>query len=76
MIQIFKDTYEDLTPAQLEKILDGFAQGNPPKPGSQTGRQTSAPVGGPTTLRDPSLYDGSTWWAPGRRASPSSRVKG
>jgi NADH-quinone oxidoreductase subunit E len=42
-----------------EKILDGFAQGNPPKPGSQTGRQTSAPVGGPTTLRDPSLYDGS-----------------
>jgi NADH-quinone oxidoreductase subunit E len=59
MVQISKDTYEDLTPAQLEKILDGFAQGNPPKPGSQTGRQTSAPVGGPTTLRDPSLYDGS-----------------
>ena len=60
MVQIWKDTYEDLTPAQLEKILDGFAQDNPPKPGSQIGRQTSAPVGGPTTLRDPSLYDGST----------------
>jgi NADH-quinone oxidoreductase subunit E len=60
MVQIFKDTYEDLTPASLEKLLEGFAKGKPPKPGSQTGRQVSAPAGKPTTLNDPSLYDGST----------------
>ena len=60
MVQIFKDTYEDLTPASLEKLLEGFARGKPPKPGSQTGRQVSAPAGKPTTLNDPALYDGST----------------
>ena len=51
MVQIFKDTYEDLTPASFEKILDGFAKGTPPKPGPQIERQLSAPVGGPTTLK-------------------------
>jgi NADH-quinone oxidoreductase subunit E len=52
MVQIFKDTYEDLTPNLFEKVLDGFAGGNPPKPGSQIGRQASCPEGGPTTLKD------------------------
>jgi NADH-quinone oxidoreductase subunit E len=51
MVQIFNDTYEDLTPELFEKVLDGFAAGKPPKPGSQIGRQASAPVGGPTTLK-------------------------
>jgi NADH-quinone oxidoreductase subunit E len=51
MVQIFNDTYEDLTPASFEKILDGFAKGTPPKPGPQIERQLSAPVGGPTTLK-------------------------
>jgi NADH-quinone oxidoreductase subunit E len=51
MAQIFKDTYEDLTPESFEKVLDGFARGSPPKPGPQIGRQLSAPVGGPTTLK-------------------------
>jgi len=51
--------YEDLTPESFEKILDDFAAGKPPKPGSATGRQGAAPDGGPTTLTDPSLYDGS-----------------
>ena len=59
MVQIFKDTYEDLTPETFEKMLDGLANGNPPKPGSQTGRTASCPEGGPTTLKDPKLYDGS-----------------
>jgi NADH-quinone oxidoreductase subunit E len=57
MVQIWKDTYEDLTPELFEKLLDGFAAGNPPKPGSQIGRTASAPEGGPTTLTDPALYD-------------------
>jgi NADH-quinone oxidoreductase subunit E len=51
MVQIFKDTYEDLTPGSFEKVLDGFARGSPPKPGPQIERQMSAPVGGPTTLK-------------------------
>ncbi len=59
MVQIWKDTYEDLTPELFEKVLDGFADGNPVKPGSQIGRQASSPQGGPTTLTDPALYDGS-----------------
>jgi NADH-quinone oxidoreductase subunit E len=52
MVQIGKDTYEDLTPELFEKVLDGYARGEPPKPGSQTGRQASCPEGGPTTLLD------------------------
>ena len=52
LVQIGKDTYEDLTPALLGKVLDGFASGDPPKPGSQIGRQASCPAGGPTTLKD------------------------
>jgi NADH-quinone oxidoreductase subunit E len=51
MVQIFQDTYEDLTPESFEKVLDGFAKGTPPKPGPQIERQMSAPVGGPTTLK-------------------------
>jgi NADH-quinone oxidoreductase subunit E len=52
MVQIGKDTFEDLTPELLERVLDGFAKGEPPKPGSQTGRQASCPEGGPTTLKE------------------------
>jgi NADH-quinone oxidoreductase subunit E len=33
-------------------VLDGFASSNPPKPGPQNGRQFSAPITGPTTLKE------------------------
>jgi len=59
VVQIAKDTYEDLTPATLEAVIDGYEAGRPPKPGSQIGRRSSCPAGGPTTLTDSSLYDGS-----------------
>jgi NADH-quinone oxidoreductase subunit E len=59
MVQIWKDTYEDLTPELMERVLDGFARGKPPRPGSQTGRTASAPAGGSTTLKDARIYDGS-----------------
>lgn len=59
MVQIGKDTYEDLTADSFNALLDGFAKGAPPKPGSQIGRTASCPEGGPTTLSDPALYDGS-----------------
>ncbi len=52
VVQIYKDTWEDLTPETFGKVLDGFAKGSPPKPGSQAGRQASAPAGTPTTLKD------------------------
>ena len=52
MVLIWKDTYEDLTKENFGKVLDGFASGNPPKPGPQNGRQFSAPITGPTTLKE------------------------
>jgi NADH-quinone oxidoreductase subunit E len=56
MVQVGSDYYEDLTVESFEKILDQFAAGKTPKAGPQIDRQLSAPVGGPTTLTDPSLY--------------------
>src|SRR5688572_8243290 len=60
MVLIWNDTYEDLTPASFEKVLDGFAEGTPVKPGPQIDRQFSAPIGGATTLTDAGLYNKST----------------
>ena len=51
--------YEDLTTESLGRLLDQFAAGEAPKRGSAIGRTASAPEGGPLTLADPSLYDGS-----------------
>ena len=56
MAQVNCDYYEDLAPESFEKILDDFAAGRTPKPGPQTDRQLSAPIGGATTLTDPTLY--------------------
>ncbi len=50
MMQINDDYYEDLDAASTTAILDALAKGENPAVGSQTGRQTSAPAGGPTTL--------------------------
>ena len=52
MIQVFSDTYEDLTPESLEKVLDAFARGEKPKPGPQNGRHGAEPEGGALTLHD------------------------
>jgi NADH-quinone oxidoreductase subunit E len=59
MVLIWNDTYEDLTAESFEKVLDGFTNGKPAQPGPQIDRHFSAPIGGPTTLTDPSLYAGS-----------------
>ena len=56
MVQVGSDYYEDLTVESFEKILDQFAAGKTPKAGPQIDRQLSAPVGGPTTLTDKSIY--------------------
>ncbi len=56
MIQIFKDTYEDLDEKALEELLDAFARGEQPKPGPQIERTLSCPESGLTTLTDVPEY--------------------
>jgi len=51
--------FEDLTPETMAQIIDDFAAGKKPKPGSRVGRHSSEPEGGALTLTDPKLYDGS-----------------
>lgn len=50
MLQLGDDYYEDLDPASTIALIEALQRGEKPKPGPQTARQTSAPVGGPTTL--------------------------
>jgi NADH-quinone oxidoreductase subunit E len=52
MVQINDDNYEDLSFESMTAILEALARGETPKPGPQVDRQTSAPEGGPTTLRE------------------------
>lgn len=52
MVQINDDNYEDLTFDSMSAILDALAKGEQPKIGPQIDRQTSAPEGGPTTLKE------------------------
>ena len=59
MVAIRDYYYEDLTVPALVGILDCFAAGEVPAPGSAVGRQASAPEGGADTLTDAALYDGS-----------------
>jgi NADH-quinone oxidoreductase subunit E len=51
MVQINDDNYEDLTEESMGAILDALAAGKAPKVGPQIDRQTSCPLGGPTTLK-------------------------
>jgi NADH-quinone oxidoreductase E subunit len=50
MVQINDDYYEDLDGESMTKLLEDFARGQAPHPGSVIGRQGAAPVGGPITL--------------------------
>lgn len=51
VVQIGDDYYEDVGPAEMERIIAALKRGETPPAGSQTGRQTSCPAGGPTTLK-------------------------
>ena len=66
MVQINDDNYEDLTADSMTAILDALAAGKSPKPGPQIDRQTSCPVGGPTTLKKMAErnYDYRPLWTP------------
>jgi NADH-quinone oxidoreductase subunit E len=52
MVAIGDDTYEDLDPAAMTRIIDMLARGETPKPGPQSERQGSEPKGGLTTLKE------------------------
>ena len=52
IVQVGDDFYEDLDGARAEALINDLRNGRPTKPGSQIGRQTSAPEGGPTTLKE------------------------
>ncbi|MDX1423934.1 MAG: NADH-quinone oxidoreductase subunit NuoE [Kiloniellales bacterium] len=59
MVQINDDYYEDLTPERMAEIVAELGAGKAVASGSQTGRQGSCAAGGPTTLLDSSVKDGS-----------------
>ncbi len=65
MMQIGDDYYEDLDSVSTEEILGELMSGGTPKTGSQTGRHTSEPSGGLTTL----CWEGET-------AKPGTNLKG
>ena len=52
IIQVNDDFYEDLDGRSTEALIDALARGEKPPMGSVTKRQTSAPEGGATTLKD------------------------
>ena len=52
MVQIGKDYYEDLDGPKTEELIESLRLGETPKPGSQIGRRSSEPEGGPTTLKE------------------------
>ena len=53
MVQINDDYYEDLTPKDMEFILDEFAVGRRPKPGPYSTRHAAEPITGLTSLTKP-----------------------
>jgi NADH-quinone oxidoreductase subunit E len=50
ILQVDDDFYEDMDLEKVSQLLAALRRGERPTPGSMTGRQTSAPDGGPTTL--------------------------
>lgn len=70
MVQIFKDTYEDLTEDSFNQLIDDIAAGKEVTPGPQNGRRFAMAEGGQTALTEiddntkgelpvPHLVDGS-----------------
>ncbi|XP_063182627.1 NADH dehydrogenase [ubiquinone] flavoprotein 2, mitochondrial isoform X1 [Chroicocephalus ridibundus] len=53
MVQINDNYYEDLTPKDIENIIDELKAGKVPKPGPRSGRFSCEPAGGLTSLTEP-----------------------
>lgn len=75
MVQINDDYYEDLTPERMAEMIDDLRAGRELPVGSQMGRLTSSPEGGPQTLQDLPPFDGKAvkmeTAAPAAEAAPS-----
>jgi len=52
MVQIFKDTYEDLDEESFNKLIDDIAAGREVTPGPQNGRRFAMAEGGQTSLTE------------------------
>jgi NADH-quinone oxidoreductase subunit E len=52
MVQINDDNFEDLTYESTAAILEALAKGETPKSGPQIERQTCAPIGEPSSLKE------------------------
>jgi NADH-quinone oxidoreductase subunit E len=52
ILQVDDDFYEDMDAEKVTALLAALRRGERPVPGSMSGRQTSAPDGGPTTLTE------------------------
>jgi NADH-quinone oxidoreductase E subunit len=52
ILQVDNDFYEDMDAGKVTDLLAALRRGERPTPGSMSGRQTSAPEGGPTTLTE------------------------
>ena len=50
ILQVDDDFYEDMDREKTLALISALRDGQPPKPGSMSGRQNAAPEGGPTTL--------------------------
>ena len=50
ILQVNDDFYEDMDAEKTKALIEALRRGEIPKPGSMSGRQTSAPDGGPITL--------------------------
>jgi NADH-quinone oxidoreductase E subunit len=50
ILQVDDDFYEDMDVEKTKALIEALRAGHPPAPGSMSGRQTSAPEGGPDTL--------------------------
>ncbi|PWA30121.1 hypothetical protein CCH79_00009664, partial [Gambusia affinis] len=53
MVQINDNYYEDLTPKDMEQIIDELKAGRVPPPGPRSGRFSCEPAGGLTSLTEP-----------------------
>jgi NADH-quinone oxidoreductase subunit E len=72
MVQINNDYYEDLDPTNFANLLDDLVAGRPVAKGSQTGRASSEPVGGLTSLT--SLYGVDGRGAPAKSDASSTKT--
>jgi NADH-quinone oxidoreductase subunit E len=59
MMEIGDHYYEDLDPDSAKRVIEALKRGETPTPGSQTGRRSSEPANGLTTLKDSHQGEGA-----------------